>query len=78
MMYLYTKNKNHINKFLWQKQNLIRKENNISIEERFNENNNVRNEDISVKIDNNNINYKIIFLITKPILLMKKSWNSKW
>jgi hypothetical protein len=55
------------------KENLIRKENNDSIEERFNENNNVRNEDISVKIDNNNINYKIIFLITKPILLMKKS-----
>ena len=55
------------------KENLVRKENNGSIEERFNENNNVRNEDISVKIDNNNINYKIIFLITKPILLMKKS-----
>ena len=53
------------------KENLIRKENNDSIEERFNENNNVRNEDISVKFNNNNINNKIIFLIQKPILLMK-------
>ena len=53
------------------KENLIRKENNDSIEERFNENNNVRNEDISVKFNNNNINNKIIFMIQKPILLMK-------
>ena len=47
------------------KENLIRKENNDSIEERFNENNNVRNEDISVKFNNNNINNKIIFYDTK-------------
>ena len=47
------------------KENLVRKENNDSIEERFNENNNVRNEDISVKFNNNNINNKIIFYDTK-------------
>ena len=47
------------------KENLIRKENNDSIKERFNENNNVRNEDISVKFNNNNINNKIIFYYTK-------------
>ena len=53
------------------KENLIRKENNDSIEEKFNENINVRNENISVKFNNNNINNKIIFMIQKPILLMK-------
>ena len=47
------------------KENLVRKENNGSIEERFNENNNVRNEDISVKFNNNNINNKIIIYDTK-------------
>ena len=56
---------------MWKKENLIWKENNDSIEERFNENNNVRNEDINVKFNNNNINNKIIFMIQKPILLMK-------
>ena len=40
---------------MWKKENLIWKENNDSIEERFNENNNVRNGDISVKFNNNNI-----------------------
>ena len=47
------------------KENLIRKENNDSIEEKFNENINVRNENISVKFNNNNINNKIIFYDTK-------------
>ena len=47
-----------------------KKENNDSIEERLNENNNVRNEDISVKFNNYDVNnknynsflYNIIFL----------------
>jgi len=43
------------------KENLIPKENNSSIEERFKEKINARNEDISVKFNNNNINNKINF-----------------
>lgn len=49
-----------------------KKENNDSIEERLNENNNVRNEDISVKFNNYDVNNKIIFYDTKPILLIKE------
>ena len=40
---------------MWKKENLIWKEDNDSIEERFNGNNNARNGDISVKFNNNNI-----------------------
>ena len=39
-----------------QKENLINKKNNNSIEKRFNGNNNVRNEEINDKFNNNKIN----------------------